>query len=235
MLESMFKHGPAIRPDVCAEWGFWGGDSRAVVDNALLAIDSSSATGVMDLIGGRPCVNITNSGSGATDLWQGQATAAFIQPQAGKEILVVGSFRMTTVTQDWNLGLMAIDTNVFSTAPTDYIVLEKLAAATKFSIKSRKASGTAETWTLEKTIAVDTWYDFALRIIRDPSTAGKGILQVYMGESLNAKGTMDCLFNGTVATQLPDTVDLSPTLGWRAGSAANVSGYVGHFGVKIAS
>lgn len=235
MLEEMFRYGPAIRPEVTALWGFWGGDASFITDNAKAAWDMTAVTPVMDFIGGRPCLALTNSGSTATDGAQAQATQGFIQPQAGKEIQICGSFRMTTNTQEFSLGLAIIDTSVIASAPTDLILLEKLTTVTAPSLKARKATGTVETWTLGKTLLVDTWYDFSMRLVRDASTAGKGNAQVYIGESLNAKGTMEVLFNGTIATQFPDTVDLAPTLAWRAGSAANVSGYIGHFGVRVAA
>jgi hypothetical protein len=69
---------------------------------------------------------------------------------------------------------------------------------------------------------------------RDASTAGKGEIAVWLGEGLTPGGQMNLILPWTpIATQLPDTVDLAPGLEWRAGSAANVHGYISHFGWKV--
>ena len=227
----MFTEGQGVRPKTNLIIEIEGGDLLAVLDNGLLAYDATAATAVNDFIGGRPCINMTNSGSGATDVVNGQSGRC-LQPQAGKIVRVKGSFRMTTTTQEFFLGLAATDTNIFSTYPTDYLAIRKATGDAVFYLVSRKASGTEATWALTPTIAVDTWYDFEIVAKRDASTAGKGSVQVYLGVA-DPGNVIPQAFNGTVETQFPDTVDLGLSLGWRAGSAANVSGYVGCLGLQV--
>jgi hypothetical protein len=208
-----------------------GADADALIDNELFALDATAVTPSLDYIGNRPVIVLTNSGSTATDGAQFQVTAAHIRPRASKEIVVKCSYRGTTASQDFAFGLAAIDTSAIASDPTDFIRLQKLAAASAFSVGARKASGTAETWTTSPTVEADTWYDMMIRVVRDSSTAGKGIVQVWMKEGAELGVNMnDYVQTLEIATQLPDTVDLAPYFAFRAGSAANVSAYVSHFG-----
>jgi len=217
-------------PSRIGERMVWGSDADALVDNALFAWDSTAVTPTLDFIGNRACFAFTNSGSTATDGSQFQVTAAHIRPMEAKEITLRWGYRGTTATQDASFGLAAIDTSQIASAATDYIKVEKLAASTSFTLSARKASGTAESFTLAGlTAVVDTWFDFCMRIKRS-STAGMGLVTVTAAVGGVPGGNLTTVFSESFATQLPDTVDLSPYGAWRAGSAANVSGYVPYFG-----
>lgn len=208
--------------------------AQALVDNTPWAADATAVTPALDFIGGRPCINLTNSGSTATDGAQFQLTAGHIQPQAGKKIRIKWGMRMSTTDQDWSFGLAAVDTSVIASEPTDHFGVQKLAAVTQPKIRARKASGTAQTSNdLAITFAADVWHDFELILTRDSTTAGQGEVLLYGKANANPNEIGTVLYQGTFATQIPDTVDLAPYMAWRAGSAANVSGYISHFGVLV--
>jgi hypothetical protein len=230
---SFFAQGWNVKPNHSGECIIDPGSQISVLDNAVLAYDTTQATAVTDHIGDRACINCTNSGSTATDIVNAQSPNCF-QVLAGKELLMRGSFRMTTTTQEFALGVWATDTNYWSTLPTDYIVLEKATGVTQFVIKCRKASGTAQSSaSIGPVLVADTWYDWAVRVIGDPTTAGKGIVQVALGSGVTAGGLIPVVYNETFGTQVPDTVDLGPGFSWRAGSAANVSGFIGLTGFSL--
>jgi hypothetical protein len=231
---SLFSQGWNTRPEHLSEVIIDPGMGTAVLDNGIMAYDATQATAVLDHIGDRPVINCTNSGSTATDIVNAQCVAGAFQVLAGKQLLAKGSFRMTTTTQDLFLGLWAIDTNYWSTLPTDYIGIEKASASTQFVVRARKASGTAQvSQSIGPVLVADTWYDWAIRVVGDPSTAGQAIVQVAIGASVPAGGIIPVVFNGTFSSQIPDTVDLAPGFSWRAGSAANVSGYIGLTGFTL--
>lgn len=230
---TMFKRGWNVRSEDLSELIIDPGNMLSVLDNGILAYDATAATAVLDHIGDRACLNLTNSGSTATDVVNAQsvATSGGWQILAGKEFLAQGSFRLGTTTQDLFIGLWAVDTNFWSTEPTDSVGLYKASAATQCTFKARKASGTAQaTNGIGPVLAVDTWYDWAIRVIGNSATAGKAEVQVAIGAGVLAGNPIPVVYSATFETQIPDTVDMGPGYSWRAGSAANVSGYIGKTG-----
>lgn len=231
-----YQHLVATRPKVLGSGYFDGTRGLWILDNGDFAWDATAVTPVLDFIGGRPCVNLTNSGSTATDGAQFQVVTGCYQFQAAKKVHLFGSVRGTTVDQDWSFGWAALDTSVVASEPTDHAAWQKLAAATQPSVRMRKASGTAQaTNALNLTFAANTWYDWEMIVTRDPSTAGVGRVQLYMASGVNPGDPIGSapIYEGTFGSQVPDTVDLAPYGAFRAGSAANVSCYLGHFGWLI--
>lgn len=228
----MFEGGP-IRPHTNGRIEIWAMDGQWVIDDGTFAQDATATTVVLDAIATRPVFNLTNSGSTATDGLNAQVKTGSVLFQAGKEVRIKGAFRCTTATQDLFFGTGVIDTSLIASQATDYIAIRKLAAATQPSIVMRKASGTAETWTLPVTIAADQWNDFEIVITRDAATAGKGIVKVLWGQDVAAGAELTDIATLPVATQLPDTVDQALSFGWRAGSAANVSMYIAYLGMAV--
>ena len=225
-----FRRGWNLRPSHHTEVVLDPGNMVSVLDNGVFAYDMTQATAVLDHIGDRACLNLTNSGSTATDIVNAQsaATSGGFQVLAGKKMLAKGSFRMSATTQEFALGWWAVDTNYWSTLPTDYLVLEKATGVTQFVVKTRKASGTAQvSASIGPVLAVDTWYEWAISVEGDLSTAGKGTVMVAIGSSVSPSNPIPVVYNEVFGTQVPDTVDLAPGFSWRAGSAANVSGYLG--------
>jgi hypothetical protein len=231
---TLFSQGWNVRPEYLFDLTVSPGDGLAVLDNGIYAYDFTAATAVLDHIGGRPCINLTNSGSTATDVANAQVNGNSMQFVAGKQFVMKGSVRFTTISQDFAMATWATDTNYFSTLPTDYLGLEKVVADTVPYITARKASGTAERYPLNTAvIAIDTWYDYAVKVDPDPATAGKALVQVAWGASVLPGNPIPIVFNGSIATQMPDTVDSRPGFAWRAGSAANVSCYIGVHGFRM--
>jgi hypothetical protein len=201
-------------------------NSLTLVASGLFKTDVTAATLTTSDVSGRPTFVVANSGSTATNVVNAQTVADSIIPTAGKEILFKGSFRMTTITQEFAMGFASSATNFINAAPSDYIGIQKLTTASNFSLITRKASGTAATVALLPTIAINTWYDWAIRIIMDPTVAGQGIVQVALASNTIPGNGISMVYNATV-TNIPDTVVLRPFMAWRAGSAANVTGYFG--------
>lgn len=230
--KNIFSDGAGVRPARLAFKEYSGMDAGALVNGNDFTITNVASTVLsQNNIGGRPVWDFTNAGSGATDGVQLQVPAGCILLQPGKTVRLKGSVRMTTTTQEFFVGLAAIDTSIIASAPTDYIGMRKLTTETLWRAVTRKASGTAETWGIAGAIAADTWYDFEVVIKLDPSIAGRGNLTVYNNSGASAGNPIgNSNGNGGVAAQMPDTVLLSPAIAWRAGSAANVSCYVGQFG-----
>lgn len=232
--ENLFSGGIATRPKVSSRIQVYGSDASALVDGSLFAWDTINCAPTLDFIGGRECFALTNSGSLATDGAQAQVPAGCIQPQAGKQVRIKFAFRMTATDQEFSFGLAAIDTSIIASEPTDHFALQKVTGVTSPVIRARKSSGTAQaTNALAITFAVDTWYDAELILTRDVSTAGMGKVECYISSGVSGGGVLAPLYNGTFASQIPDTVDLAPYFAWRAGSAANVSGYVAYYGVEV--
>lgn len=201
-------------------------------------VTSTNVTPTFGNIGGWPCLNLTNSGSTATDVANFCVPAAGIIPQAGKRIWIRHTIRMTTTSQDWAFGCGVVGTNMINTDPTDHFMIKKLAANTFPSLYWRSASGTVQKLDLALTFVADTWYTFALEAIADPgSVAGRGKINVYGGAGFAPEsGTLPLLSGATIGTQFPDAtnaVKIAPFHAWRAGSAANVSGYSTHFSVAM--
>jgi hypothetical protein len=230
---SRFKEGLNALPTTQCHLNVSAIDNNNIVTGNVFTITSTNSAATLNNVGGRPCIAITNTGSTATDVTNFCGVVASIIPQASKRIWLRFGVRMTTITQDFAAGLAVVGTNIINSDPTDHMMIRKLSAATQPSIRSRKASGTAETWTLPLTFAADTWYDIALEIVRDPSTAGAGKINVYGASGATPGGLLPLLGTLNVAAQLPDTVKQAPFFAFRAGSAANVSCYVSDFSVTV--
>lgn len=231
LSNSILARGWNVRPERLAQLIVSPMDGSGIVDNGIYAFDGTQATVTLDHIGNRPCFNMTNSGSTATDVVNQQVTANAMQFVAGLPFVMFGSVRFTTTTQDWTQGTWATDTNYFSTLPTDYLSLRKLTGSTSVYLAARKASGTEETYVLDTAAVVaDTWYDYAVWILPDSATAGKARFQVAWGSNVTPGNPIPIVASGVIATQNPDTVDTRPGYAWRAGSAANVSGFMGLHG-----
>ena len=73
-------------------------------------------------------------------------------------------------------------------------------------------------------------YDYELVLTRDANTAGKGVLDFYLGGSLQAGGQMQLAGRMFIATQLPDTVDLGAGRAFLAGGSVTTKCYFGGWG-----
>lgn len=229
-VSSIFRN-VGCRPLKNAHYEVYGNDASWLVDNGLFAWDSTNVTPTLGNVGGRPCVNLTNSGTLATDLAQFQVTAAsLLMGTADKTFTLKFSYRGSTATQDIAFGWANIDTTIIASDPTDFIMIRKLAAETTFTLRTRKASGTAYTVSTTPVIAADTWYDGEIRATYS-STSNASRVQVFLSSGAAGGSPLAQVLDALIPdSAFPNTVNLAGFGAWRAGSAANVSGYASYFG-----
>lgn len=189
-------------------------------------------------VGGRPCLTLTNGGSSATtDLSNYYWSANTVIPQPGKILRIKGSWRASTITTDQIFGIGVGGAAMYGTPPTNFLAIKKASAATQFSFNCRKASGTAETFTLNTpAIVADTWYDFAIYALQaSGATAGTGRVEIFWGASLNGGQGMTMVGQFDVATQFPDTVAQALFFSQRAGAVDSGTTNIGILGIEVAS
>lgn len=167
----------------------------------------------------RPALAITDGNTGATDKTTYFIQAASIIPQANKRIRIRGSFLESTTTPDWMFGIGVVGTDPIGTEPTNYVAIRKLSAESVFSIRSRKASGTAQTLALNTAaLTVNTWYEFEIFIIQNTgSAAGTAHVEVYFGPSTGGTN-LPQVASVDLANNFPDTVAMAPFFEERAGA-----------------
>ena len=199
-------------------------------------ITNTNCTPVLASVGGRPCANYTNSGSTATDGSNLASPAASILTQNSKRIAMACSVYFSTTTQDFAFGLGVPSAGMIAADPTDFFMIRKLAAETMFSIRARNNSGTVQSFQIglpTGIIAVNTWYDLAFELTDLSTATGAGKVSVYGGASVLAGASLPFLGTYNIPTQFPDRVANAVFMGWRAGSGANVSGYVSNLAWRV--
>jgi hypothetical protein len=219
--------GRGVRSPILAQFHLSALNNADLADNGKIAYDSEETALTQVSIGGRPMFKALNTGEDVDDAIQGTGVAASLIPQAGEEILMYGSWRMETLTQEFAQGLTVVDTSIIASDPTDAVLLRKLTAATVPSLHMRSASGTALDVALDLTLEVNETYDWMLRVVVDRTVANKAWVEVRMGKGVHGGAEIPILYSGLV-TVCP-SVALAPALAWRAGSTANVAGYFGDF------
>lgn len=229
---SVFADGIQTVPCALASRSIWPGNGADLLTAGGFTVTvGGGATPIFDYIGGRPCFAMTNTGSTATDGCQFQVPQGIYQLQAGKRAIIKTAIRMTTTTQEFRFGWCAIDTSMIASDSTDLCVADKLTGVTAIRGYTRKASGTALAGSsCPMTLAADTWYDLAIECVG--VSTGVGYMNLYYGSALSPGGQLNSM-RIDFASGFPDTVDLAPSFAWRAGSAANVSGYFSYFGWSI--
>jgi len=107
---SYFDH--FVCPPIASSTQLVGFNTTELTDGSVaMATGDSAADGWLNLVGG------ANDGEGI----QVQGSEAFL-PAAGKDIYFVTRVRISDVDDiDWNIGLCSIDSNIFSTQPTEMI------------------------------------------------------------------------------------------------------------------
>ncbi len=203
------------------------------------ATSSPSAIAV-DYIGGRPVAAMAgNNGAddGHTFQWGTGSADGCIQMTPGKLMGFHVGFRTahaTPATPELLIGFWAAPTVATPIASigslTDHALLSKLSGESRFSFKARKASGTAESTTLqEAAMAANTNQDYEVYIMPDPAGAGKGLVEIWRstagGPFLPISGTMDNPDRITIASQLPDSVDLTFGIAFEAGDTGTDISY----------
>lgn len=183
---------------------------------------------------GRPALAITHGNTGATDKTTYTLSAAPSILQNNKRTRIRGSVCFAAgALADVTFGIGVVGTDPIGTPPTDFIQIQKLSAATVFSIGTRKASGTASTLALNMpAIVAATWYEFEIYIIQNTgAVAGSGHIEVWWGPSAGG-GNMTQVAVIDLPTQFPDTVALAPYFEDRAGATDALVDAVGYFSVE---
>jgi hypothetical protein len=190
-----------------------------------------NCTPIINNIGNRPCIEMAGAGA-ATDGSQFQYGTAGLLIEAGKPLRIRFSYRSADMsTHEMVFGVAAVDTTLIASDPTDFILVDLATASLTPTLRSRKASGTAESAALPITLANDTWYDTELVITRDATTAGRAYVQVYHGASLASGANLPLIATIPISTQCPDTVNLAPCFGFQ-GTSVTTKFYVHQFAVQ---
>lgn len=226
----LWDNGRNMVPTQLAKGEVWASNGTALLTAGIFTITPTNCTPVFDYIGGRACVSMTGAGA-ATDGAQWQVPAGIYQFQTGKTAIYKAGIRMTGVTGSWRLGWAAIDTSIIASDPTDIAMLEKLTGATAFRSYTRKASATAVAGnTMLPTVAADTWYDIEIAFTKLDTSVGQ--MTVALGAGLSPGQQLNYSTTYLINGSFPDTVDLSPSLAFLAGTG-NATGYWAYQGWAV--
>lgn len=232
--EGPFSQGIDIMPlQLCGET-FDATNIEMVTTGYRFTLTTIAGAPLMVSVGGRPAIASINTGATATDgnNWCIPVAQIIAQPNK-RHVFSMSYYSTAVVTTDFAFGMCVVGTAVLVTDPTDHVMIRKLAAATSPSIRCRKASGTAETWTMANSVlTAAAWWNYRL-VYTPSSTAGVGRIQAYAGASLAAGAAIPLVADVPIATQSPDTVAMAPFFVVRAGSAANITQHVGHFAYAV--
>jgi hypothetical protein len=222
MARRPFDVGPGARPSIQSERITYFDNSQNVITLHPWTVTLVTITAPVGFLGDRPAI-IPASMAAATDGANYCIGTASIRPQAAKAIEFVCTMRAVTwADPKWVMGFTVVNTGITAgifggTAPTDYILATKDTGTAHPVIRARKASGTAETIQGTLTGTVDaTWLRAHLILTRDSSTAGRGKVDLYLGD--DSLQTVPLVASGTIPTQFADTVSLAPGFGWLSGA-----------------
>lgn len=226
-----FSQPPGSRGELLLHEEVRFNQPRNIITLHPFTITTVNCTPAITNIGGRPCVSLAGAGA-ATDGANFCLGVAGVLATAGKTLRYKWAYRSTDITNhEFAFGFGVVGTGIIASDPTDHVMVRKLLSITAPSVRSRKASGTAETLTLPTgALANDTWYDFEMVVRPDAVTAGKGVVDIYFGASVAGGATIPFLTSVAIATQIPDTVKTAPFFAWRAGSTVTTAAYVEYAG-----
>lgn len=126
---------------------------------------------------------------------------------------------------DFVFGMAVVDTSLIASEATDFIGIKKYVADTSFYARGRKASGAAVQKQIPPVTALGSnqFYTFDMTFVRQG--VGYGNIEIVIGCN-TAPGKPHTEYNSNVAflsaeVAFPDTVLLTPSIGWRVGTAAS--------------
>jgi len=193
-------------------------------------ITSVNGTVTLQNLGGRACIGIAGAGA-ATDgnnYCQAAASHRFV---AGKQTRFAFSVRNADATNHaWVCGFNILSTTITAnmesggTPSTDFLLIHKLSGSLIPRLRTRKASGTAETVALGLTHANDTWVDYDVVVQPDASVSGTALVKVYASVALAAP----TLVLATATSMCPDSVSTGLVFGCLEGDTGTDSTYFGH-------
>lgn len=225
---------PSMTPETHLSRKIDFGQSQNIITLHPFTITSTNSTPAVLNVGAtsnqRPCVNFAGAGA-ATDGNNLCFAVASIIPVASKPLIVKGSLFSADITNhEFLFGMGVVGTGVIATDPTDHFMIRKLTGETVPSVRSRKASGTANIAALNTgALANSTWYDFAIRCTVDASTSGAGRLEVWWGSNLTGGQAMAKIYDNVFGTNVPDTVKLAPQCAFRAGGSVTTIMSFGYY------
>lgn len=191
-----------------------------------------SSTPTQSFLSDRPALLTAGTTALHGNTWK--LTGAALRPQANKTIYIFGSFYLANIGSEICAGTSIVTDTTPYTDSTDFLHIQKLTAATGFTLRSRKASGTAYSATIgHPTLVIATWYTWALAITRDADTAGKGRVQFGLGYGLSAFTTFQYVASFDIPTQFPDTVSQAPFFNGRLGNTVPDQVAFSEFGVVV--
>lgn len=219
-LSSAFAVLDGANPNVGYRREYFMGDPMYLISANPFTFTNTNNTVTVANIGGRPALQITDGNTGATDKTNICVATATVIPQAGKIIRLRGSWWASTTTTDQSFGLSVVGTGLIAADATDTIQIQKLSAASVFSLRCRKASGTVQAFALNMAaVAASTWYDWEIWI-RQPlgAAAGTGHVDVFWGAAQAGGGPLTNVGSFDLASQFPDTVATALFASQRAGA-----------------
>lgn len=206
---------------------FFGHDEKIVNTTSGFTVTANSGTAAVDNLGTNPYARACASfvgGGGATNGHNFAEVAIKHKLNAAKQVRIMfGYYSEAMAVSAFCLGLGTLSTTMSNamksggTYLANVICINKWATATNFRLQSRKASGTTEELAVpEPALASSIWYDYDILITPDPTTAGKGIVQVARQANLGGYSLVTP-YPLQIATQMPDTVGMSLEFQYQAG------------------
>lgn len=228
VLGAPTAQNPAVVYD--KTWFFADGSSNVTAQS--FTVTNTNNTVAVGNAGGRPALIVTDGNTGATDKTTYFGVVASILPQANYVQRLRLSVYMTTATMDFACGFGVVGTDPIGTDPTNFIEIRKLSADTVFSVRCRKASGTAFIVALNMpSIVASQWYDLELIAYQNTGqAAGNG--QVVANWSTNSAAMLNGV-NANVIGQFPDTVAMAPFWAQRAGATDAATAAVGYLSAQV--
>jgi len=239
MFKSMFEQPAGMLQEVMfRDEIYFDRPSKIVTLQEFTATHVNATPGIVHYLG-RPCLDMHGAGA-ATDGSNYCAGVAGVRFVAGKEMRLKFSFataHANPAIPAFTAGLTVVTTGLTAnmaaggTPPTDYFLLAKRTTEAGFTLKTAKASGAPEVQVLAMdALAAAKWYDFEVAVRTDPTTAGKGTVDLYCaidGGVMNRVGE-----RVQIAAMIPDTVNLALAVGLRAGDTGTDKSYCSYIGVQ---
>lgn len=212
-LRGPFSSQPAYRAEWLVNESTYFNQPRNIITLHPYTITTVNCTPAIVNVGGRPAVELAGAGAG-TDGAQLQWGTAGLLLMAGKKQRNRFTFRSEDiVNHSFCAGIAVVDTTIIGSDPTNHVMLQKLTgSASSMKLRSRKASGTVEEIAIPYTFESSAWYDVELVIKPDLTTAGRALVDVYIGKNLSGGDAIPQICaNLPISTQCPDTVATAAT------------------------
>lgn len=219
-----FDRGYGEKGSILSERAVYFDNPQNVITLHPFTITLVTITAPIGFLGDRACI-VPAGMAAATDGGNYWCGTAGMRPQAAKAIELICWMRAATwADPQWVFGLGVVATtqtakvlNGTGGDQTDYLLATKTTGTNHPILMARKASGTRESIACAATGTLDaTWIRAHLVLKRDSATAGKGRMDLYMGD--DSLSRVPWIGGGIIPTQFADTVSLAPGFGWLSGA-----------------